>query len=516
MMCPSFSKKKSYSLKAYFFFSSIILSSDYHVIIASLSLKPVIHQNLPHPPPYSIPFGSASQSSQSSSSSQSLMLHPLMPVTSGIQTMNPSPQQHRHSFSYPSSHPFTFPKVPASTNFLQQQENRKDNNRLDRVVVECFSFTPQPQNCFFKLDNCLNKRNIQKDDQRSWEKEWNFCSWRDKNGSESYFQRGRLVCCFNNRTTRPKIYRESEQKKQYENEIKLKRLTAIFDKVSRIPKSMRCGKSVLPSAWNHQYHSRSPIVNEGIHRVKRIVHGISTSSLSHPWLVSIYYRGRFTCGGSIISERIIVTTAHCVRKGTVFPSKYEVMIGSTRLGWGVMHDVKKIIPHPEYRKNSVYNDIALVFTKLPMVFTESVQPICLPDKTMNGQTMAGMTATMAGFGTLYYGGPLPDILQETQVRIQNNRECNDVYRQLSHRIFTIGIPPTLICTSSTKDDGVTTTDACVGDSGGPLLVTLDGRAILIGVITFGYKCSEDGYSGVSTTVSHFSTWMSTVIRKEIG
>lgn len=43
----------------------------------------------------------------------------------------------------------------------------------------------------------------------------------------------------------------------------------------------------------------------------RIIGGEETSILNHPYQASLQYFGFFACGASIISERFVVTAAHC-------------------------------------------------------------------------------------------------------------------------------------------------------------------------------------------------------------
>ena len=45
----------------------------------------------------------------------------------------------------------------------------------------------------------------------------------------------------------------------------------------------------------------------------RIVNGVKTTPGSYPWTVGIQFGDKLYCGGSIISNRFIVTAAHCVK-----------------------------------------------------------------------------------------------------------------------------------------------------------------------------------------------------------
>lgn len=51
---------------------------------------------------------------------------------------------------------------------------------------------------------------------------------------------------------------------------------------------------------------------------------------------------------------------------------------------------------------------------------------------------------------------MPDLLQETSVEIRSSKECSRMYYKLSAKIFSKGIPSSLICAGSTGR----ITDAC--------------------------------------------------------
>ena len=101
-----------------------------------------------------------------------------------------------------------------------------------------------------------------------------------------------------------------------------------------------------------------------------------------PWFALLKYKiGRlekFTCGGSLISSRYVLTCAHCI---TQLPSGYEV--AGVRLGEYDLEtnpdckftdydderecnppvldvDVESLIPHPRYNNPKHSNDIGLV------------------------------------------------------------------------------------------------------------------------------------------------------------
>src|SRR5262245_13403144 len=74
----------------------------------------------------------------------------------------------------------------------------------------------------------------------------------------------------------------------------------------------------------------------------KVVGGHTTSISDYPWQVAVVdspsvstgnAHQRQFCGGSLITSRIVITAAHCVRNGpkTVDPSDVDVIVGRTTL-----------------------------------------------------------------------------------------------------------------------------------------------------------------------------------------
>ena len=68
------------------------------------------------------------------------------------------------------------------------------------------------------------------------------------------------------------------------------------------------------------------------------------------------------CGGSLVSRYWIVTASHCTLGGA--PDQYRVVLGEHDRGQATetvtrVHEVVKMIRHPQYNPNTYNNDIAM-------------------------------------------------------------------------------------------------------------------------------------------------------------
>lgn len=239
----------------------------------------------------------------------------------------------------------------------------------------------------------------------------------------------------------------------------------------------------------------------------RIVGGNNSGPGSWPWHAALYKEGEYQCGATLINSRWLVSAGHCffgatdnywvarlgaLRRGTKFPSPYEQL-----------RHITHIFIHPEYEDTGFINDISLLRVEEPVKFTDYVRPVCLPPP--GAPVRQGRLCTLVGWGQLFEVGKIfPDTLQEVQVPLISTSEC----RKRTVFIPLYRITDDMFCAGYDRGGR----DACLGDSGGPLMCQEpDGGWQLVGVTSNGYGCARPHRPGVYTKVVKYLDWMNQVM-----
>jgi trypsin len=202
------------------------------------------------------------------------------------------------------------------------------------------------------------------------------------------------------------------------------------------------------------------------------------------------FNGQF-CGGTLVAPDRVMTAAHCVAGKDA--TRVEAVVGADNLCRGrpidgVRLGVRKVETHPRYDAASAAFDLALL--TIDHRFPDAIHPIGRAD-------LSDGPAVALGWGRASLGGVPACRLIRNDLELLGDRRCTARIDLSGERAFD---PSSMTC--AIRADG---SDACVGDSGGPLFIgpTLD-EAVLVGVVSWGRGCG----TGVPGVYAQADVWLS--------
>ncbi|XP_069313024.1 kallikrein-7 [Eulemur rufifrons] len=224
---------------------------------------------------------------------------------------------------------------------------------------------------------------------------------------------------------------------------------------------------------------------------EKIIGGVPCPRGSHPWQVALLSGSQLHCGGVLVNEWWVLTAAHCEM------NEYVVHLGGDKLGDSKSQKIKasRSYRHPGYSTKTHENDLMLVKLTRRARLSSSVKKVNLPSQCEPPGTMC----TVSGWGTTTSPDvTFPSELMCTDVRLISSKDCKKVYKDLlGNSMLCAGIP-------NSK------TNACNGDSGGPLMC----KGTLQGLVSWGtFPCGQPNDPGVYTQVCKYTKWINETMRK---
>lgn len=205
---------------------------------------------------------------------------------------------------------------------------------------------------------------------------------------------------------------------------------------------------------------------------RRIINGKEAARDRYPWMVSVGQG----CGGSLITDRHVLTAAHCLASSRPSPGSLKITLGahteSDRSSMASL-PVESYVIHEDYDDDGekMSDDIAIIKLKYPVVFrdtADAMNPVCLPDFSQHDNLF------LIGWGYQNSNGQKvrASALFEVDLPEVDNSTCNKYW---GSKMFQSDKE---ICAGDERG-------GCQGDSGGPLSTRKDGFVYQVGVVSYG-------------------------------
>ncbi|XP_072294182.1 transmembrane protease serine 9-like [Eucyclogobius newberryi] len=224
-----------------------------------------------------------------------------------------------------------------------------------------------------------------------------------------------------------------------------------------------------------------------------IVNGKKVADGDMPYMASVQSLCGHVCGGFLVSQRFVLTAAHCLDENPI-----RVVLGNHDLGKSSNSEqtieIEAKIKHPDYVSVGRGDDLMLLKLKKEVVIGSNVGIIQLPYTNMKVET--NEMCHVAGWGATQSYGKNTNHLLTTDVSIIDMDTCQRKWRDW------LNLPKDVICAG-----GYTTRKGfCQGDSGGPLVCA----NTAVGIVSFNKdrNCDyRDQVPNVYVEISQYIDWI---------
>ncbi|XP_052845824.1 seminase [Drosophila gunungcola] len=226
----------------------------------------------------------------------------------------------------------------------------------------------------------------------------------------------------------------------------------------------------------------------------RVVGGhVTTNAKLGGFLIALRYQKDFICGGTLLSELIVLTAAHCFL-GRPKIGDWLASGGISKLGEkGIERQVKSFIKSAKFRESDMNMDVAIVRLKSPMK-GKNIGKLSLCTTNLK----PGLELVVSGWGMTDSRGNGPEqLLRTVTVPIIDKKKCRAAYRP------GVNLTDSMFCASILGRK-----DACTYDSGGPLVY----KKQVCGIVSYGIGCASRRYPGVYTDINYVKPFIEKSIR----
>ncbi|XP_071949483.1 coagulation factor IX-like isoform X2 [Antedon mediterranea] len=225
---------------------------------------------------------------------------------------------------------------------------------------------------------------------------------------------------------------------------------------------------------------------------------------SSPWIVQLWHTKfvQMICAGVLLNRHWVLTAAHCIHTTNGTKQTLRVQLGDHDLELPEVgqrtYNIREVIVHENFNNDTFDNDIVLLKIEGSIDYSNFIIPCCLPELNEHELELfnSGEFGKVVGWGKLSQNGPYPRYLNEIQLPIVSQKICRES--------TSYPVTDNMFCAGNGRAKGP---DACTGDSGAPLTINDGSAAYLIGIVSWGEGCGNEGKYGFYTRISNYYSWL---------
>ncbi|XP_011142690.1 serine protease snake-like [Harpegnathos saltator] len=247
-----------------------------------------------------------------------------------------------------------------------------------------------------------------------------------------------------------------------------------------------------------------------------IFNGVQADRGEFPYMVALGYENqdngdnseaiKYSCGGTLISSQHVLTAAHCV-DNVQEKVPIEVRVGNENLkniDGAQRISISDVITYPRYKRSTNYHDVAILKLRTPVRMTSNVRPICIQTKSLTTMGMPpNASFVVIGWGITSFDDEGSDVLRKTPgLSFVDKDSCAKSFNDFLK--LPRGLDDNMLCALDRNESR--RADACLGDSGGPLLMLAGPSHSIVGITAFGQPCGGPT-PGIYTAVYSYLEWI---------
>ncbi|KAI9297752.1 trypsin-like serine protease [Neoconidiobolus thromboides FSU 785] len=234
----------------------------------------------------------------------------------------------------------------------------------------------------------------------------------------------------------------------------------------------------------------------------RVVGGYEVKpQFKYTFMISIQYKSKQSCGGTIISYNKILTAAHCtfddIKDFKVHLHRHDLSKSISDEGASI-YNVTNRLNHPKFKSAAEGYDISIWTINKEDDKTNTIVYPKLDPGELSVKT--GLKLFAIGWGRTVEKGDPSNTLLEVQLPIVDFNKCKNNYKSQGLNLDI----NTQLCAGYFEDMQM---DTCQGDSGGPLFIKIEQVYYIVGIVSYGIGCASPDLPGIYSRVSFLSTFI---------